>query len=266
MRLDVMLAYLKELPWHTFPLLFTISLASWLVESKKWQYLVRDVKLLRFRESVNQNLTSQAASFITPLRAGEFALKVMCFDRSLRRTVFNRVLLGNLSQMFVTVVLGMTGLGFYLSDELDSYLFILFGLGLAAAIILTGYLWLHKKWNFKTLKSAQWWKITGYSALRYGIFSSNWIIILLLLKYDAAFGTLLINISIIYLAVSIIPIFQLVDVPVKWTVAAFVFEGNVQQSDLIILATTVIWMANSIFPTLLGCALLPFQKLKTKTT
>lgn len=83
-----------------------LSLTSWLVESKKWQVLVKDVEEIRFRESIIQSLTAQAASFITPLRAGEFAYKALFYERDDRKSILSRVFLGNLCQMIVTVFLG----------------------------------------------------------------------------------------------------------------------------------------------------------------
>jgi len=241
-----------------------LSITSWLVESKKWQLLTKEVQELRFRESVLQSLTAQAASFITPLRAGEFAFKAMFFEKKQRKFILSRVFTGNLSQMIITVILGLIGLLFLLdSDDVDSVLFFTYILLILGCIISIAFLWIQKKWRLKKVKQALWVKVLGFSFFRYLLFSSNWLLILWSLKSDISPITWLDNIAVNYLAVSAIPMFQIADIPVKWTAAAYIFNGTTYNADHIILATTIVWLTNTLFPTLLGCMLLPFKKLKT---
>ncbi|PPK96288.1 lysylphosphatidylglycerol synthase-like protein [Nonlabens xylanidelens] len=262
---DIIWSTIKNLPFYTLPLMIAISILSWMVESKKWQYLINDLYVLRFRESVTQNLTAQAASFITPFRTGEFAVKSLYYNKSLRKSILSRILAGNTSQMIITTILGITGILFYLQKNLiiESVFLLLFTVTLLCllAVILT--LWILKKWDSGSMDNTKWWSILSYSLLRYLIFSSNWLIILALLDNDSSLLIMIRNITIFYLAVSIIPVFQLFDIAVKWTVAAYVFTETFHNSETTIIITTLIWFTNSIVPTVLGCLLLPFQKLKT---
>ncbi len=84
-----------------------------MVESKKWQFLVKVVYEISFRESVTQNLTAQAASYITPLRSGEFVAKALYFPAPQRKEITQRVFAGNYCQMTVTLVLGFIALSFH---------------------------------------------------------------------------------------------------------------------------------------------------------
>ena len=245
--------------------MIAISLLSWMVESKKWQYLINDLYVLRFRESVYQNLTAQAASFITPFRTGEFAVKSLYYTKSLRKSILSRILAGNTSQMVVTTILGIIGLLFYLQKnlEIESVFLLLFTVILLSllAVILT--LCVLKKWDSGYMNTTKWLYTLSYSLLRYLVFASNWLIILLLLDYDSSILIMIRNVTIFYLAVSIIPVFQLFDIAIKWTVATYIFTETFHNSETIIIITTLIWFTNSIVPTALGCFLLPFQKLKT---
>jgi uncharacterized membrane protein YbhN (UPF0104 family) len=250
-----------------FPLLamIAISLASWLVESKKWQYLLDDFYKLSFRKSVLQNLTAQAASFITPLRAGEFAMKSLFFKKSLRKKVLSRILAGTISQMLVTIILGVTGILFYLKESLnlESALYLIYSGILLLLLLIIISLWLIKKWKSGSLTTKKWRRTILFSLLRYLIFASNWLLLLWLLDYESSILITIRNVSVFYLVVSIIPVFQVFDIAVKWTAATYIFEGGFFNPELIIAATSIIWLTNSILPTLLGCALLPFQQLKT---
>jgi hypothetical protein len=265
LRLNTILFSLQKLPWFTLPLMISISISSWLVESKKWQYLIRDFYVLGFRESVIQNLTSQAASFITPLRAGEFAMKSFFFTTSLRKKVWSRILAGNSSQMAVTAILGSIGLLLYFQEqlELESLFPLILTSSLLSLLVFTLVLWLMKKWDSGTMTVQKWCDTLLYSLLRYVLFASNWLLILWLSDYESSALLIIRNITVFYVAASIIPVFQLFDIALKWSVAAYVFQGSLYNAELILMATTLVWFTNSIVPTLLGCALFPFQKLTT---
>ncbi|ARN78220.1 hypothetical protein BST97_09575 [Nonlabens spongiae] len=247
---------LASLPWFILPLLMCVSLASWLVESKKWQFLVGDFYGLRFRESVLQNLTAQAASFITPLRSGEFVAKALYFPKSLRKQVTQRVFIGNFSQMAVTVAVGIIGLFVYeqeLMDDTWKYVGLIILTGL---LIFLAYSWVRKKLGLNAVRSDLWFKTVGFSTLRYLIFSSNWLLVLGVLYYDQSIVTILSCITVWYLLISTIPLIQILDLPVRILAVVTIFPGD---TEIVLLATTLIWITNTVFPTVLGCALLPFK-------
>ncbi len=240
-----------------------LSLGSWLVESKKWQFLVREVEELRFRESVLQSLTAQAASFITPFRAGEFAFKALFFEKKQRKFILSRVMIGSLSQMVITIILGFIGLAVFLKNEINFIFFYLYLVLILSCLVFAAFLWIQKKWKLKNTSPKTWIITTSYSALRYVLFASNWLLILWTLKSDIAIFSWLDNIAVNYFAVSIIPMFQIFDIPVRWTAASYIFNGSTFNDEHILLATTIVWVTNTLFPTLLGWILLPFKKLKT---
>ena len=267
LRLSTFTDLLNKLPWWSLPALLLFSLSSWMIESKKWQFLIKEFYKLRFRESVLQNLTAQAASFITPFRAGEFALKSTFFKKELRKKILSSILAGNLAQMAVTTVLGISGVLFYIKNQSPESVFLLiFSSVMMCLLAFILYLWISKKWQSGILNKQQWAKVLIFSFLRYVLFASNWLIVLILLDYEASLFIIMRNITIYYLLVSIIPVIQLFDLALKWTVASYIFNGNLYNTESILFATTIIWITNSIFPTVLGCAILPFQKLKIATS
>ncbi|ARN70221.1 flippase-like domain-containing protein [Nonlabens sp. SCSIO 43208] len=243
-------------------LMIAISLISWLIESRKWQYLVKEFYELRFRESVLQNLTSQAASFITPFRLGEFALKSLFFSKAHRKNVVSKVFWANFSQMVVTSTFGIASIITLssINDKQDIY-FIL----LVLSILIIGLFsvrFIDKKLQISTIPQTQLVITIGYSLLRYLVFASNWIIVLWALNYDFELIDVMLKIGLYYLLVSVVPVLQLLDLPVRYTVASIVFESTLQQEEVILIASTIVWFTNTAIPTLLGCALLPFKSFK----
>lgn len=265
---DTIISYLQQLPWYSLPLMIVLSLSSWMVESFKWRYVINDFYMLGFRESVIQNLTAQAASLVTPLRAGEFAMKSLFFTKSLRKKILSRSLANSASQMGITTFLGMVGTIFYIDTYQkigDAVRYMLCAI-IGCAVVVMFTLWVIKKWDTYMLTIKKWLGILAYSLLRYLFFASNWLLVLWLLDVELSFKTAIINVMVFYLVVSVLPVIQLFDIAVKWAVAAYIFNNIVLHTEVILIATTLVWLTNFVVPTTLGCILLPFQKLKTSTT
>jgi hypothetical protein len=249
---DSMLAFGFPLPVNLFFVLPVLSIVSWFVESYKWQLLVRDLRVLRFCESVIHNLTAQAASFITPLKAGEFATKAFYFETALRTKVLKAVLVGNLSQMTVTVVLGTAGIALLFDHSILTILILT--IGVVVLILLSPTI---ARW-FK-FKGVQIGVITFLSFVRYLIFSGSWLL-LLYATSDVSIWIVLGSISAMYLAASIIPTLQIFDVFLKWSIASF-FVGFLDiPIESMIAIVTIIWLNNTVLPVLLGCGILAFQR------
>jgi len=250
--------FLSDLPFYYYFLLPVLSMASWLIESYKWQWLVRDLRWLRFRESVIHNLTSQATSFITPWRAGEFATKAFYFQSSVRPKVLKAVLVGNLSQMTVTVILGIAGTLALFYSTMAALLF----LACSILILVIGSPVLSKWMAFKATRLDF---ITGISLIRYLVFSSCWLVLLSIVS-EASVLVIVSCITTMYLATSIIPSLQVFDVFLKWSIASF-FIGylNISLESMTALVA-ILWLNNTVLPVIVGCSLLAFQKFPKLAT
>ncbi|WP_124978772.1 lysylphosphatidylglycerol synthase domain-containing protein [Nonlabens xiamenensis] len=256
LQFSSLLDQLNLLPLWLVPCMLLISLGSWLIESRKWQFLTMDLKEIRFRESVIQNLIAQAASFITPWRVGEFATKAFYFSTHLRKSIFKRVLIGNLSQMSITVVLGALGAAICFPAVLASdqtWWWMIWIVPIIGALLYLRY-W--EKVRHTWLNPQVWPKSLGYSLLRYLVFSSNWWLMFYLMDADASFTMQISYLSVFYLLTSLIPVFQWLDISVKWTAAILIFPPSFLPTDSLLLITSLIWCTNTIFPTLVGCLLL----------
>ena len=154
------------------------------------------------------------------------------------------------------MVLGILSLFFYrqqLVDEAWKYVGLVLLIGLT---IFLAYSWIRKKVGLIAGSRGLWFTTLGFSLLRYLIFCSNWLILLSVMNYNHDFATILSCVGILYLVVSVIPLIQLLDLPVRMLAVMTIFPGEI---EIVLLATTLIWMTNTVFPTVLGCALLPFK-------
>ncbi|WP_156339997.1 hypothetical protein [Nonlabens sp. YIK11] len=247
------LDYLKSMPLYFWMLLPVFSISSWMMETIKWQLLATSSQRITFTQSLYQNLTSQAASFLTPLRAGEFALKASYFQQHQRKNILKAVAYGNFCQMTVTVIFGAIG-WWYLAD-LPWWIFFIGFLILLILMILSPRL--HQRLSL----SAAIAPILGLSALRYVLFSSSW---LLLLSYSSMSPTPMIIscITAMYLTVSIVPSMQLFDLALKWSVASFFADSLAISMESMTAIVAVVWLFNTVLPVVLGSLMLPFPQFQ----
>lgn len=90
-----------------FLLIFTFF--NWFLEILKWQNLVSFYQKITFKSALIQSLSSLTASLITPNRIGEYGAKALYFKKSIRKNIVTMNLVGNLSQLAVTIVFGIVG-------------------------------------------------------------------------------------------------------------------------------------------------------------
>ncbi len=246
-------------------LLFTD--ANWLLEIFKWKTLTSNEKEITFYEAYEQCFASLTASLMTPNRIGEYGVKAIYFEKNLRKKIMVLNLIGNLSQLVVTLFFGIFGmffLSFYVDVEMFSFnlprfflilsvllLFYLIGknLGitkkLAALIykILSYYKQLPLKIHLKTL---------AYSLFRYLIFSHQFYFFLRLFDIEAAYFMLMSLIFSTYFIASVIPGLAIFDWVIKGSVAVFIF-GFIDVNPLtIVTITTFMWLLNFAIPAILG--------------
>ncbi|WP_090756043.1 lysylphosphatidylglycerol synthase domain-containing protein [Nonlabens sp. Hel1_33_55] len=246
-------SFFSSLPFYFWLLLPMFSLSSWMVESTKWQVLVKEIERISFSRSLYQNFTSQAASFLTPLRAGEFALKASYFEKQHRKNILKAVAFGNASQMIITTIFGLLG-WWYLSGE-PFWMLICGSMILLIAAVLAPFFLKRLILNFPVFRTLL------FSAGRYILFSSSWV---LLLSFSSIASSMLVlaMITTMYLAVSIIPSIQIFDLAIKWSVASFFTTSLDIPMETMTAIVAVIWLNNTVLPVVLGSLLIPFPRLQ----
>lgn len=247
--------------------LITLSALNWLFEILKWQYLVRTVQPISFKSALEQSLASHTASLITPNRIGDYGAKVIYFKHQIRVKIIMLNLIGNLSQMTVTVIFGIAGLLFFVNQypitvdyfKISQLLFFVI-----IATSLVGYLFIRTPFS---IKGFSWIEIKSFllklsqkliqivlslSLLRYLIFSFQFYLLLRLFAVDLNYINAMIIIGSMYLLVSVIPMLFIFDVVVKGSVALFLFEFAGVDTLVILSIITLMWLLNVVLPAVFG--------------
>lgn len=249
----------KVLNIESILFLITISLFNWCLEIKKWQVLIKSIASISFYEAFKQCTSSLTASLTTPNRIGEYGAKALYYSKSKAKSVVALNLIGNLSQMFWTIIFGAFGL-IYLFKNYSFNLPITSNNSIISILISFGFCciiyWTYKKYNLNLnrleISNLDVFKILTLSVLRYCVFSFQFYSILSFFSIEISFINAFAFISSIYILASVIPAISLFDVVIKGSIAVFLFEIAGIDSILVLSTVLIMWLLNFAIPAIIG--------------
>lgn len=244
-----------------------LTIFNWFFEIIKWQNLVSYVKKISFFEASEQSLGSLTASLFTPNRIGEYGAKVVYFAKQFRKRILLLNLMGNMAQMFTTIVFGVIGIWFFISDynvTISHYrlsrLLILVLLIFAFSVFgvkqnrfhIKGFSIEKVKAFIKKMPAKIQLKNIVFSIVRYLIFSFQFYFLLTLFDINLPYSNAMVFITSMYLLASIIPSIFIFDVVIKGSVAVYIFSF-IEVNHLVILSVvTLMWILNFVLPSIFG--------------
>jgi len=93
-----------------FWLVFALMPINWGIESKKWQLLVHHVETFSFSRAFKSVLSGCSVTMLTPNRVGEYGGRILYVKPANRIKAISLTLVGSISQLLVTMVMGSVGL------------------------------------------------------------------------------------------------------------------------------------------------------------
>lgn len=240
-------------------LLLLFTDANWLLEILKWKSLVAIEKKITFIEAFEQSLASLTASVITPNRIGEYGAKALFFESQKRKNIMGLNLIGNLSQLAVTIFFGCIGIIYFLSNYTTEIPKINTKNSLILVLFLFILIYFRKKIKVSKIKTflnkiskKTYVTVVILALLRYLIFTHQFYFLLVLLDVEIDYFTALPLIFCMYFIASILPSLTIFDWVIKGSVAIFLF-GFVSVNELsIVMVTTLMYVLNFAIPALFG--------------
>ncbi len=251
----------------TIVLLLILSVFNWFFEIMKWQYLVKTIKEISFRNALEQSLGGLTASLITPNRIGDYGAKAVYYAKPFRTKVVLLNLLGNMAQMTITTIFGVIGLIIFVNRyqiDVDYYRLMKFGFIL---LLISLFVVVGVKQNRFKIKGFSFERILSFiknidskthiitlslSLIRYFIFSFQFYYLLIIFGVDIDYTKAMVVITSMYFLASIFPSISIFDVVIKGSVAVFLF-GYVEVNELTILTSvTLMWLLNFVIPSVFG--------------
>ncbi|MFD0963150.1 hypothetical protein [Pseudofulvibacter geojedonensis] len=248
-------------------LLILLSVINWGLECFKWKVLVSNFTPISFTEAIEQSLGALTASIMTPNRIGEYGAKAIYFKKPFRKKVLGLTLIGNLSQLLITIMLGSIGLAYFVyqfQQEVDydkiaafviisiTIIYLLFSFQPHKKISIKGYSFQRLK-NF-TKKLHQ--KTIVFSILlalfRYLVFAHQFYFLLILFRIEASYITAMALITSMYIISSALPTIFIFDAVIKGSIAVWLFSFINANELTIVVITTLMWLLNFALPSVFG--------------
>ena len=253
---------------------------NWGLESWKWMISVRTFYPIKFIQAYKAVLSGVSFSVTMPNRIGEYLGRIVYLPEGNRLKTISVTLVGSFSQLLITVLVGTMGFIFLKPSLLVQfpqlkiwYQFILYGLVIVLIIMgliyfnVAGTVSLFNRW----IKSRRYaylvealeefhnkllLRLLMLSLLRYTIFIIQYVLVFYLFEVNVSIATIAMVMSVVFLAMAIIPSIALVEVWLRGEISIKLM-GLFSLNTLGIGFTSVtVWFINLILPAIAGSLLL----------
>ncbi|WP_245553878.1 lysylphosphatidylglycerol synthase transmembrane domain-containing protein [Cytophaga aurantiaca] len=239
------------------------------VEALKWQYLVRTTSPVSFRLALTAVFSGITAGLITPHGIGDYVGRILFLNPENRLENIASVLFSRIAQLCITCIAGVVAtLYFCFVIQMNQHM--LTALLLAIATLLIIFLvWkfrvflLDKMKHVPLLKNIEKWfdQLRGYSnqlfiktlalsALRYGIFLTQFVILLIFFGVELPLEIIILGAVFTFFVKSIVPTFF--DLGVRELAAVFFFSAYHIEDANVLAASISLWLINLLIPAVVG--------------
>ncbi len=249
-----------------------LMVVNWLLESAKWKLLLKYISPASWLRCFRSVMSGVTVSILTPNRIGEFAGRVMHLDRGVRVKAAIASVIGSMNQLLITVIAG--GIGLISSLDLiitekhfhnlvTILIFTIISFAIYIYFRIPGLTRLANKFSllrklllytsvFEKYTSFTLVKLSALSAIRYLVFSFQFILMLHWFDVNISWIDCMKGISIMYLVLAIVPSIALSELTIRGSVALYFFSNYSGNSSGILAATSIIWLINLAIPALAG--------------
>ncbi len=257
---------------------------NWGIEARKWQLLVAPLEKISFFRAFKSVLAGCSITMLTPNRIGEYGGRIIYVSEQNRIKAISHTILGSLSQLFVTLVMGSAGLVYIrffsgsnemlnnvlprLALNILLYLSVLMSIGLLLLYLRAGFLvnLLNRAGVFKRFvkyvehlsdfSRKQLLKILFLSFLRYLVFIVQYLLFLWLLQVEVGPVLCFWLLSVFYLVMVMAPTIGFTELPVRAAVSVQVLQLFSTNIVGIQAASLGIWLINLVAPAVMGSLLI----------
>lgn len=244
-------------------LILLLTFANRFIEILKWKNLASVVQKISLGQSTKQVLSALTLGLFTPNGIGEYAGKVLYFDRKDAGEILFLNVICNGTQVIYGITFGALGaLSLHFIYQITSNQVIGIIIGVLSLAVLLIYLLRNIeikgysiRWLFAEIRKIPisiHRKNLFLSLLRYLALMHQYIFLYRLFGVDLPYYELLCSISFIYLLASSLPSFQFLEFAIKGSIALYIFNLLGVNSWIVALVAALIWLLNIVIPVLIG--------------
>ena len=274
--------------WKLYAVL-ALMFVNWGLEAKKWQLLVSGVQKISFLRAFRAIFTGQAIALNTFNGVGEYVGRVVYLNDGNRLRAVALSIVGSLSQIIITMVMGILGLIYLRVNILDDTHHVqglskfwldamMYSISFWTIIFLLVYFqlsWLTKliekipfvaKYSFyiQKLEDFHWKELTRIlllSFIRYVVFVAQYLLLLELFNVNATAIQLAWMVCVLFLVLAVVPTIPIAELGLRGEASKQLF-GLISTNTLgIVFTAVVIWLINRVIPAIAGSIFLLGVKL-----
>ncbi len=233
------------------PLLLVLMFINWYFEVYRWKVSIESFEKITTSEAWVDVLGGLAMNWVMPFTSGDFLIRLSAkWDRY---QATSAIMLNRMIMLVLTLFFGAYGIMVFGKVNVDFPVYLL-TLFLLIPILARKWLWKFFKYfeglGFRTLL-----KVGLLSIVRYAVFVIQFLLILYLFLPNLGIPTLLAGVGWIFFFRSIVPSI-LGGIGLREASAFFFFQSYVSDLSLVIMPVTIIWLINTVIPSIGGSLLI----------
>lgn len=257
---------------------------NWGIEATKWQLLVSHVQRFSFTRAFKSVLSGCSITMLTPNRVGEYGGRILYVAASNRIKAISLTIVGSISQLLVTMVMGCFGLFIlrYISHYNHAAFSVLpqfwqtviTSLSVSLTVILLLF-YLRLGWLVRVMEKVptlhkivrhisvldefnnrQLLQVLSLSFIRYFVFVSQYVLLLQIMEVNIPAGLCFCLMTVFYLVMAVAPTFGFIDLPVRLTASWSILKLYTINEVGVGAATLGIWLINLVVPAIIGSLLI----------
>ncbi len=224
-----------------------LALVNWWLEVWRWKYSLEQIEACTWGEASRQVFAGLALNWIMPFTSGDLMARLI--PNKDRKQVGLLIYFNRSIMLAFTIIFGMFGVYWYSRAQFASNILIVI---IALLVLITlGFMAKKALWRGEIINSRWLLNLSLISIARYAVFVFQFL--LLIKVFNPEFSTFLIlaGVGWIFLFRSVIPsLFG--NLGVREASALVFFEGQVDNMTLILVPSLLIWLINTVMPSVLG--------------
>lgn len=279
--------------WGLLLLMILLMLLNWTLEAKKWQILIRPVQKVSLLTGLKAVLSGLSFSLFIPNGMGEYLGRMIYLNQGNRLRSIAVSFMGSLSQLLITLILGVIGLYYliYVEDVkivgatgLSPIWFksLMYAVFIAIGVFLLLYFKIARvakvfqdisfvrKHRFFVEALTEFdkrvlWAVMSVSLVRYCVFLLQYLLMFYLFGVHISLTAAISGICVMFLLMAIVPTIPIAELGVRAEISLRVF-GLLSSNIVGILSTSIlVWMINLVVPAIIGSLFVVSVKLYKKT-
>lgn len=272
-------SFSTPLVWNLVAVLL-LMIVNWSIEAVKWKISVKPIQQVSFLKSLRAVVSGVSFSVSTPNRVGEYLGRVLYMDEGNRLKTISITIVGSISQLIITLLMGCIGLIILRpgieSNQLLSPIWmkvIIYGtLGVLSGLLLFYFrlAWIIK-WvdrlpgsnrfaylirALEDFNTGLLFKLLLLSALRFVVFIVQYYLLFHLFAVDVSWSQVYWAVSVSFLVMAVIPTIAIVELVQRGKVMTTIMALYTANDLGVGFTTAGIWLINLITPAIIGSLLI----------